>query len=73
MDEKTTNSIHLVLNLSENSVALVTPPRRGNGREIGLSVCSLKGFVEHTEEQHQTSLDRIGRSNKMLGLILGRD
>jgi hypothetical protein len=70
VDEKTTNSIHLVLNLSENSVALVT---KGNGREIGLSVCSLKGFVEHTEEQHQTSLDRIGRSNKMLGLILGRD
>ena len=70
MDEKTTNSIHLVLNLSENSVTLVT---KGNGREIGLSVSSLKGFVEHTEEQHQTSLDRIGRSNKMLGLILGRD
>ena len=30
MDEKTTNSIHLVLNLSENSVTLVT---KGNGRE----------------------------------------
>lgn len=38
VDEKNANSIHLILNISENSAALVT---KRNGREVGFSAWSF--------------------------------